>query len=187
MDDELIPQKVPSMCIQSESLYTMCMHACLYVCICAPQFHILEHVGMQDKTWRWPSPRKIEWILTYKENVSKPIPTSHYLVESARSLQTVYWTNWPDCTVRSSNTAMENPASAIFSHCQAIYLCEKSYISMSNRSTISASWPSKDDLPTFKTLIGLGVGGSKYMPVRCWENNAIESCRHAFIVIFVFV
>ena len=73
MDDELIPQKVPSMCIQSESLYTMCMHACLYVCICAPQFHILEHVGMQDKTWRWPSPRKIEWILTYKENVSKPI------------------------------------------------------------------------------------------------------------------
>ena len=87
-----------------------------------------------------------------------------------------------------SNTAMENPASTIFSYCQAIYLCKKkSYIPMSNRSTIAASWPSKDYLPTFKTLIGLGVGGFRYIPVRCWEKQChwiLQTYIHCY---FVFV
>ena len=64
---------------------------------------------------------------------------------------------------------------------------KKSYIPMSNRSTIAASWPSKDYLPTFKTLIGLGVGGSRYIPVRCWEKQChwiLQTYIHCY---FVFV
>ena len=65
----------------------------------APQPHILEKSWDAGQAWWWPNQtQRNKMDSDTKNNFSKPVQTCHYLVESVRSLQNVYWRNRPDCT-----------------------------------------------------------------------------------------